>query len=417
MKLWQSWSVRQIQHERVNTNDNSAFCILNSAFNMVPRRQQTNPTMEQPVRLYKFIALTFLLITIALLGVIVLMSTKRAVITIESRPSPVNTTTKIAVGPASGGTDSRPGAIAGQVASARVSETATFQPTGTREEPAIATGTVKIHNETNGAQALVRTTRLLSESGVLFRLDQRVLVPAGGTVEAEVYADQLGAAGNIGSTRFTIPGLRADKQKEIYAASAQAMTGGTRAIGVVSQEDLEAAEKQLLARLVETGKKQLTGAGEKNGVFTVVQSAFEREIEIGAEVSDFALTGQATIAGVFFAAADAQAIAREQLLKRAVDDTEVIEESAAPPVVTIAAADLEAGTATLEVAQGGTALLNPESKQLEKSIFFGKNKDEVRRYVLKLDHVNGVEVKFRPAWARTVPAVAEQVTVVVKQIE
>lgn len=384
---------------------------------MVPRRQQTNPTMEQPVRLYKFIAFTFLFLTIALLGVIVLMSAKRAVITIESRPSPVNVTTKVAV---NGGSE----AIAGQVVSTLVSETATFAPTGTREEPAIATGTVQIHNETGAAQALVRTTRLLTETGVLFRLNERVLVPAGGTAEVEVYADQPGAAGNIGPARFTIPGLRSDKQKEIYAVSGQAMTGGTRAIGVVSQEDLEAAEKQLLARLAEAGQKQLIAAQtegrtaeESNGVFTVIQSAFKSDVKVGEEVSEFVLTGQATIAGVFFEAAAVQASAREQLLKRAVDDTEVIEESTAPPTVTIAAVDLEAGTATLEVAHAGTAMLNPESKQLEKNIFFGKNKDEVRRYVLKLDHVNGVEVKFRPAWARTVPAVAEQVTVVVKQIE
>jgi len=381
---------------------------------MVPRRQQTNPTIEQPVRLYKFIALTFLVLTILLLGVIVFMSTKRTVITIESKPTPVDVTTQVTVG------GKTAAAVSGQVATTIVGESMTFQPTGTREEPAVATGTVKIINETDAAQALVRTTRLLTADGTLFRINQKVLVPARGTAEVDVYADQPGGSGNIGPSRFTIPGLRADKQTVIYATSDQIMTGGVRAVGVVSKDDLAAAEKQLLMRLEDAGKKRLTEAqaeGEKDGVFTVSEQSVSSDVEEGEEVSEFTLTGQATIVGVFYDPAAIQSIAREQLLKRAVDDAEVIEGSDEPPAVTVSAHDLDAGTAVLDVAYAGTAFLNPESKQLEKSIFFGKNKDEVRRYVLKLDHVNGVEVKFRPAWVRVVPHIAEHVTVVVKQVE
>src|SRR3989338_4577127 len=165
---------------------------------MVPRRQQTNPTIEQPVRLYKFIALTFLVLTILLLGVIVFMSTKRTVITIESKPTPVDVTTQVTVG------GKTAAAVSGQVATTIVGESMTFQPTGTREEPAVATGTVKIINETDAAQALVRTTRLLTADGTLFRINQKVLVPARGTAEVDVYADQPGGSGNIGPSRFTI---------------------------------------------------------------------------------------------------------------------------------------------------------------------------------------------------------------------
>ena len=243
---------------------------------------------------------------------------------------------------------------------------------------------------------------------------------ARGTAEVDVYADEAGARSNIGPSRFTIPGLRADKQTVIYATSDQIMTGGVRAVGVVSKDDLAAAEKQLLARLEEAGKKRLIEAqaeGEKNGVFIVSEQTVSSDVEESEEVSEFTLTGQATIVGVFYDPAAVQAIAREQLLKRAVDDTEIIEGSAESLRVGVAAHDLGAGTAVLEVVYAGTAFLNPESKQLEKSIFFGKNKDEVRRYVLKLDHVNGVEVKFRPAWIRAVPHIAEHVTVVVKQVE
>ena len=55
---------------------------------MISRRAKTNFN-DQPVRFYKIVALTFLLLTIVLFGIIVFMSSKRAVITITTKPSPV----------------------------------------------------------------------------------------------------------------------------------------------------------------------------------------------------------------------------------------------------------------------------------------------------------------------------------------
>jgi len=50
-------------------------------------------------------------------------------------------------------------------------------------------------------------------------------------------------------------------------------------------------------------------------------------------------------------------------------------------------------------------------------MFFGKSKDEVRRYLLKLDHVRSVDIKFKPAWIRTVPHVGEHIEIIVKEVQ
>ncbi|EKD67967.1 MAG: hypothetical protein ACD_48C00133G0002, partial [uncultured bacterium] len=154
---------------------------------MVARRQQTTQS-SQSVGFYKFVALIFLAITLILFGVIVFMSSKRAVITITTRPEPIDITTTILVN----GDDSAR-TISGSVVTTTVSGTNTYYPTGNKEEPGISKGTVTLHNETSLEQPLVATTRLLSSDGTLFRLKDRVLVPAGGTVEAPVYADQEGS--------------------------------------------------------------------------------------------------------------------------------------------------------------------------------------------------------------------------------
>jgi uncharacterized protein with FMN-binding domain len=70
-----------------------------------------------------------------------------------------------------------------------------------------AQGTVQIASSYPAALTLVKTTRLLTSDGKVYRLSQEVIVPARGSVSASVYADQNGSAFAIGPTAFSIPGL------------------------------------------------------------------------------------------------------------------------------------------------------------------------------------------------------------------
>lgn len=379
---------------------------------MVARRKQTTQ-VDQPVRFYKLVALTFLAITLVLFGVIVFMSSKRAEIVITTKPEAVDVTTSIAVND-----DDALRSISGSVASTTVDGTHTYTPTGHREEPGTSRGTVTIYNETSLDQPLVATTRLLTAEGVLFRLDNRVLVPAGGSVETTVYADEDGPASDIPASDFTIPGLNQTKQSVIYAKSTTAMAGGTKKVGIVSQDDIDKATKLLLAELQENAREALSGTAEGTvAVFDVLDSEVGVDVSVGDEVSEFVATGEASVVGVFFAQEDVLALASDVLMSRAIDDAEYIEPSDAPPAVTLAEYDATNGAALLDVTYTGRATINPESKQLTKMMFYGKTKDEVRRYLLSLDHVYGVDVSLRPAWTQSVPHVAEHVDIVVKQVE
>lgn len=380
---------------------------------MVPRRKQTMISAEQPVRFYKFIALTFLFLTIILLSVIMFMSSKRAAIVIESQATPVDISDSILVS-----SGDMVGSLTGEVDTVLVSLEKTFYPTGTKEEESQARGVVMLHNDGASNQPLVATTRLLTPDNILFRIKKGVTVPAGGTVEVEVYAQEKGESGNISASTFTIPGLSKTKQKLIYATSKDSMTGGIRQIGILGVEDIKKAKEILLSDLQEKAQTELLDNHPgTSGVFTILQESLESDVEVGEEVSEFSLKGKATILGVFYNPEQLQELADKSLGKRAVDDAEFVQPSREAPTVTIEDYNLEKSTATLQVFHSGVAILNPESKQLDKSIFFGKTKDEVRRYLLKLDHVRSVEVKFTPAWIRTIPFVAEHVSVMVKEVE
>jgi len=380
--------------------------------NMGLRRKQASPAMSQPVRFYKLVALSFLFPTIALLGMIIFMSSKRATIVITTKESPVDVESLVSV--------EKDGDMIGSVlATTTVSLARGFSPTGSKTEPGIARGTVTLHNDGNVAQPLVATTRLLTPDSVLFRLKDRVVVPANGTIQAEVYADKEGASGDVGAIdKFTIPGLRAEKQKIVYGSSSSGMTGGVHTIGVLSASDVKKAEAQLLAELEKLGKETLQKKfSDKKAVYKVVQHTINNEAPIGEEVGEFTLSGKATILAVFYNPTKVQEYARAQLLKRVVDDVTVLRGADGNATVQLKEYDLRDGVAMLTIYHSAVERLNADSKQLEKMLFFGKSKEEVRRHVLTLDHVYSVDVKFRPMWVRSIPFVPEHVQVIVKTVQ
>lgn len=380
---------------------------------MVSRHRQTSLQNDPPVRFYKFVALSFLIITLVLLGVIVFMSSKRAEITITAKPTPVDVTTDVDIGSIAGGDD-----VDGIVTSTVVSLTKTFQVTGNHEEPALATGVVTLHNDTSAPQALVATTRVLSEAGALFHLKNAVNVPANGQITAEVYADKPGKDGNIAPTRFTIPGLNEPKQKVIYATSETAMSGGVRTVGSLGSDDFESAKRVFADALQKQGEESLANRFPgKKAVFAVENLGVSSTAGVGASVGSFDLRGSGTIIGIFYDNTEMTNLAKSLLAKRAIDDSESIETGTKDPTVTLGAYHKESQSATVHVFYDGVATLNPQSKQIDRSIFFGKSKDEVRRYLLTLDHVHSVDVQFHPAWMQSVPHITDHVQVIVKETE
>lgn len=378
---------------------------------MTPHRRETNGDNTQPVRFYKYVALSFLLVTIILLGVIVTMATKRAVITIIARPEPLEVKETLTVG-------DNDADISGKLETYTVSLQKTFQSKEGREEPAVAVGQVTLHNEESYNQPLIATTRLLTSAGVLFRLKERVVVPAKGTTVADVYADKAGKESEIGPSRFTIPGLNEDRQKTIYATSEKPMAGGLKKVGVLGESDWQAAEQELKGEMEKTGKEKLLAMHpDLSAVYKLTNLEIKSKQQVGDEVDSFTLEGNAKVVGVFYNNEEIKGLVAKELNKRIVSDDELLSSSEASLSVVLDSYIASSSFATINVVGSGLVSLNHESKQLGKTMFFGKDKEEIRRYLLSLDHVQGVEVKFTPAWMRTVPPVSEHVSVIVKTTE
>lgn len=95
-----------------------------------------------------------------------------------------------------------------------------------------ATGTITIYNAQPNSQQLIKNTRFETPSGLIFRIKDSVVIPAGtrnapGSITASVYSDEGGEKYNIPASDFTVPGLKGGKSFDlVYAKSTEPMTGG-----------------------------------------------------------------------------------------------------------------------------------------------------------------------------------------------
>ncbi len=381
---------------------------------MVHTNRATPSGYEQPVRFYKGVAITFLVLTIGLLAMIAFMSAKRAEISIVTKPEAVDVSFVLPVG------GSVEGAIHGSVSSTIITIEKSFAPQNTTSTAGAATGgSVTLYNDSTEVQPLVATTRLLSTSGVLYRMRTGITVPAKGNVVVDVYPDKAGAESNLGPTQFVLPGLGAERQKEVYAKNLANLSGtGERKVGLVTDEDLKMASAHFSDSIKEqanTMAKQRFGKPDATGY--IVQFTSDSTAKVGDLVDSFVMKGKATVVLVDFNIEDVNRVATDMLNKKIVDNSEVLQTAAATPTITYESFDSIKGTLSLRVTHTGTVNLDPNGTTLQKTVFFGKSEDEVRRYVMSLDHVEGVQFKFKPLWNSTVPQVADHVKITLTQVE
>lgn len=105
----------------------------------------------------------------------------------------------------------------------------------------LATGMIEIIKSTPGAERLIKNTRFRSPTGLIFRIEESVVVPGAvkdesgatvpGRIRAEVFADDVGESYNLPKgTKFDIPGFEENGFTELFesiaAESVDSFSGG-----------------------------------------------------------------------------------------------------------------------------------------------------------------------------------------------
>ncbi len=296
-----------------------------------------------------------------------------------------------------------------QVVSKEVEDTYTFTDfTESAEEVSgTATGTVTIYNNYSADQPLVRTTRLLSKDGVLFRTDATVTVPAGESVEVAVYADEAGSTGDIQPTTFEIVALWDGLKDQIYAESFEAMSGGIVKSGTVTEEIIKQASKKAEQELRKNASKELADdpnitntISADDMIIEIIDQSFDSEV--GDAANKIVVDTSATVS--------AYAFDKRKLADLLASDTatDITEKKLEYKIID------EAGKAfiqgTIQVPAPGTVMDGIEVEQLTN-----KNAEQIRTYLESFNEVKAVEITFSPFWIKTSSPSAKNIQVNVIQ--
>ncbi len=297
----------------------------------------------------------------------------------------------------------------------------------------IAQGHVRIVNHYAKSQTLVRTTRLLTGDGKLYRIDKQVVIPSGGEALVSVYADQPGTSFAISPTKFTIPGLWIDLQKLIYAVSDETFvavpskqspshpklikpspkTTIKTSGNVVAPADVEAAYAALTGALLEQAKKQLTAelgdAKFSDAVFSIKTLEKKSNVSVGQQADSFLASVKGEVTMVAYAKEDMLALIRSKVKEKIPNGREILPFKSDDVQYTITFVDGKNETATVAISAHAFYRLTAESPLLQKNVLTGRTVSEAEQILKAIDGVESARVTISPRWMSKIPTLKDRI--------
>jgi hypothetical protein len=197
---------------------------------------------KRSIKLYKNIAYFFIFLVVILLGSLSYFSFKQVEIVLIPNQERKSSNLIFDIYDET----SDPGdntSIKGIVREIKVDASDTYETSGSEVIGKEVVGEVTIYNNYTQNQPLVATTRLLTPDSKLFRIAETVNVPAGGSVEVQIYADNPDPDLAVGPTKFSIPGLWAGLQEKIFAESTEDTVYRQKVKKYVIEADFDEAKK------------------------------------------------------------------------------------------------------------------------------------------------------------------------------
>lgn len=389
-----------------------------------------NPKQKIPlapkVNLYKKIAITFLVVTFILVVGFGYFSLNKAVIVIRPEREAVKTSFYVQVKDlAKLDAAQEPEVVAGSLAKVTLEQSKTFVATGSKALTSEVTGKVILINDQSTDQTLIVKTRLLTPDNLLFRLKARVVVPANGTLEAEVYADDNSAIKEVvAPTTFTVPGLTPALQKVVYAKSEAPIYPAGQEAKIVTEEDLAKAEKVLVEDLLAKAGPEfglvINDLGQKSPLYQgklsyeIVEKKLvniKHSLSAGGLGEEFTSEIQEEIKGLIFDKARVEELAQGKLqsvLPAGKDLVGFIPENI---VYLVESYDEANNSALLKVEIEAESVINADHELLAKDKLMGLGKEDLKFYLSRVPGVNQAEIRFYPFWAKQVPKIKERISV------
>lgn len=302
-----------------------------------------------------------------------------------------------------------------------------------------AQGTIRIYNNYStssqiliSGKAQIDKTRFISDSGKIFRLKEKTVVPGAkiekgelvpSYIDAEVEADKAGEEYNIGPSIFSIPGFAGTpKYTRFYAESFSQMTGGF--IGEkpqITKEDLEKAESSLNERILKEILDALKIKMPQD--YILIDDAFQIKIlettfsaKSGENLALFNGKIKASSQGIIFRPSALESVSNQYIDSQIQKNLSLIEEN---KKVKEGSLKINYSVEKLETEKGKLFLnleVNKESftdldLDLLRENLADKNRAEISKFFEDQPQIAKVEIKLWPFWVRKIPKNIEKIKI------
>ncbi len=362
--------------------------------------------------------LGLVVLVLIILAVVLYFSASQAVVKITSRISTAETDFVAQV--VTDGNEVLEGSLNGVLYEIVVSGSKQGESSGSKilELEGDSVGKVVLTNELEQEQTLVQKTRLLSPDGVLVRLSERVSVPAGGTLEAEVYPDDPASFTELAPTKFTIPGLSQDLQKMVYAENKNTLKSEGPSVKVVKASDIALTKDALTEELYDEAIREFTDKlNDKQYTVVVVSKTIldeELSAESGDEADSFEISTELKVVLMAIKQDEVIALAGERLQKVLPQGRELLKLNMEEFSYKVQNYDKNEEKATIRVHVEGATVVSPGNDIFRKEKIMGLSPKGVELYLANYQEVESVEVELSPFWVKKVPKMEDHVIIIVE---
>lgn len=302
-------------------------------------------------------------------------------------------------------------------------------------------------NKSTQEYSLKQGTRLVNQAGMIFKLDRKVFVPAGGTgtvlaraADQDLYGQDIGERGNVpAGLRWDLPGLSPDERAAMYAVNRKAATGGhTASRTVLQQKDLQVGSELLKSQLLQQAKDMVAQALArenmqhpdrdlvfltKDDVIKKTYSGFVLPVQmLGKPVQSAPFTGTLTYTMYAYDVHEFLDLLKKDSSLHVIEGKRILPDSFTVDRLRVYIIDYDDSLAWIKVTADLLGLqefvldpLTPAGARFAKRVretISGLSVQDAERIVKNMPEVEKATITLWPPWATGLPAIPSNISIV-----
>ncbi len=406
--------------EKKNKQDTKRFKKRNIASGEKKDNNRFSSSIKpKSISLYKKMAFIFILLTLILVGTFCYFSFVNLTITITPQNERIsdNMVVNVYNDAEENNSPYLNNDIVGAVEVLEVQESGTYQSSGEEVTGKEIQGKVRIINNYSQNQSLISSTRLLSPNNKLYRMQRTVNVPAGGSVEVEVYTQDPGPEMAIGETEFNIPGLWAGLQDKIYAKSLGSFTYNIQKEFSVQESDIKRSVSNLKQKIIKKIEQQFANGykGYDEVIYNIEEDSMsiETDKKAGEEGEEFSASIKAKVDIVAFDNNKIITAAKKRLISRIPNGKQLFGFNQDNMNYSINSFNNE--PTIVEVNFSGTMIPEKGTTIIDKKDILGLNKNQLKDYLDSFKNISDYKINFTPSFINEVPALVDRINIKVQE--